>query len=83
MKVLGFSLVTNNVAQSVGRSAKDVYSAIKTPKRATKRAKVDEVTDESIKANHTEVLEAGNKMSKHMQTLVEKFLELYQPTTAN
>lgn len=72
MKVLGLSLVTNCVAHSHGRSAKEAYMLTQNMK--IKRAKKNELNDESIRANHAEVLEAGNKMSKHMQTLVEKIV---------
>lgn len=68
------SLVTNGVAQSSGRSAKYAHMA---SKLSGASSAITEKTDESMIANHAEVLEAGNKMSKHMQSLVEKFIELH------
>ena len=84
MKTLGISLVTNKVARSKGRSAKEyVQNTSSSPTRSPKRQKLIEESDETQLANHAEVLETSNKRSKEMQELVKKFVEIYHPSAAN
>ncbi|KAI9325983.1 nucleoside phosphorylase domain-containing protein [Zopfochytrium polystomum] len=66
IRVLGLSLITNNVNQSKGKSAKDVALGL---------ASRDDDTH-AIKANHEEVLATSAARSADMQALVKKIVEL-------
>lgn len=74
MKVLGISLITNNVLQGLGKSAREAVSASSSSSNG-QIVYGHPVIEEGV-ANHEEVLASGEKRAHDMQRLVNKIVEL-------
>jgi purine-nucleoside phosphorylase len=69
LRVLGLSLITNQVNQSYGKSAKAAVHPDFVP------AHTSDAAQDEIKANHEEVLATSAARSNDMQALVKKIVE--------